>query len=170
MGQPYMGEIRMFGGNFAPLGWALCQGQITPISGNEALFNLLGTTYGGDGVNTFALPNLQSRLPVHQGNSGGVGYVLGQSAGTETVTLLTNQLPSHSHTPDGSSSAGTQPSPSNGVWAEASINQYSNTAPSVAMAGSAIGNAGGNQPHDNMMPYLVINFIIAMNGVYPTQT
>ena len=167
MGQPYVGEIRMFGGNFAPAGWMFCSGQLLPISENETLFQLIGTTYGGDGQSTFALPNLQSRLPLHQGS----GFVLAQVGGAESVTLTTNQIPSHSHVPQ-CQTAPTQQSPANGLWAAtapATTQIYANTAPAAAMNVAAIGSSGGSQPHDNMMPYLVVNFIISLFGVFPSQ-
>ena len=163
MGTPYIGEIRMFGGNFAPVGWAFCDGQLVPISENDALFNLIGTTYGGDGQSTFALPNLQSRVPVHVGP----GFALGQSGGTESVTLTTSQIPSHSHVPLCQTAAGSQ-GPGGGVWATSSQQIYSDAAPSVQMNATAIGPSGGSQPHDNMSPFLVINFIISLFGVFPT--
>ena len=166
MGTPYVGEIRMFAGNFAPAGWAFCQGQILPISENDVLFNLIGTTYGGDGQNTFALPDLQSRVPVHVGP----GFVLAQSAGAESVTLTTSQIPAHSHVPLCNSAAGTKASPQDDVWAALDSNVYSDVAPSVTMAPVALGSAGGSQPHDNMVPFLVINFIISLFGVFPSQT
>jgi microcystin-dependent protein len=167
MGTPYVGEIRMFGGNFAPAGWMLCQGQVLPISENETLFNLIGTTYGGDGQNTFALPNLQSRVPIHQGS----GFVLAQAAGEETVTLTVQQIPNHNHVPAANSGNGTQVGPSNGVWAQSTLNQFSATnPPNEAMAPQAVLASGGSQPHDNMMPFLVINFIISLFGVFPSQT
>lgn len=167
MSSPFIGEIRMFGGNFAPVGWAFCNGALIPISENDALFNLIGTTYGGDGQTTFALPNLQSRVPVHVGP----GFVLGQSGGAETVTLTTSQIPAHSHVPQGNSGAGSQPSPSGGAWAvNSTLSPYTNTAPSVNMDPAAIGSAGGSQPHDNMIPFLVINFIISLFGVFPSQS
>jgi microcystin-dependent protein len=162
MSDPYIGEIRMFGGNFAPVGWLLCQGQLLPISQYDVLFNLIGTTYGGDGQNTFALPNLQSRMPVHQGS----GYVLGQTGGVETVTLTRNQLPVHTHQPVAAAVAqGT--SPSNSYWASFANMNYSNVAPAAPMAPYALSNAGGSQPHENMSPYQVVNFIIATEGIYP---
>jgi microcystin-dependent protein len=171
MGTPYVGEIRMFAGNFAPAGWAFCQGQSLAISENDVLFNLIGTTYGGDGQNTFNLPNLASRVPVHMGTGGGSSYIIGQSAGVEAVTLTTPQIPAHSHTPLCNSGDGTQNSPSNGVWAQQTQNApYSNVAPTVQMANNAIGATGGSQPHDNMVPYLVINFIISLFGVFPSPT
>lgn len=167
MGTPYVGEIRMFAGNFAPVGWMLCQGQLLPISEYEVLFQLIGTTYGGDGQNTFALPNLASRVPIHAGS----GFILGQSGGSETVTLTSTQIPSHNHAPLAFSGTGGQNSPANGLWASSSPStQYSSTAPTLAMAANALGNSGGSQPHDNMVPFLAINFIIALFGVFPSQT
>jgi microcystin-dependent protein len=166
MGTPYVGEIRMFAGNFAPAGWALCQGQILAISENDVLFTLIGTTYGGDGQTTFALPDLQSRVPVHVGP----GFVQGQTAGVESVTLTTSQIPAHSHVPLCNSGAGTNASPQNDVWAALDSNIYSDVAPSVIMAPSALGSTGGSQPHDNMVPLLVINFIISLFGVFPSPT
>lgn len=166
MASPYVGEIRMFAGNFAPVGWLFCQGQVLPIAGNDVLFQLIGTTYGGDGVNTFALPNLQSRVPMHVGP----GFALAQTGGAEAVTLTTSQIPAHSHVPQASSIAGTQKSPAGGVWAfNSTLSPYNNTAPSIAMDPAAIGSSGGSQPHDNMVPFLVINFIISLFGVFPTQ-
>jgi microcystin-dependent protein len=159
----------MVGFNFAPEGWALCNGQTLAISDNDALFNLIGTTYGGNGQTTFMLPNLQSRLPVHMGTGGGGTYVLGQLAGEEQVTLTTSQLPSHSHLPMANSSSGTQPAPANNVWAASSALPYSNHAPDAVMAAQAVQNAGGGQPHDNLPPYLAVNFIISLYGVYPSQ-
>jgi len=167
MSSPFVGEIRMFAGNFAPAGWMLCQGQLLPISENETLFNLIGTTYGGDGQTTFALPDLRSRVPVHVGP----GFALGQAAGTETVTLTVNQIPGHSHVPQCFAAAGNQLGPGNGVWASSTPATYfGDTAPSTAFAASAIGSSGGSQPHDNMIPFLVINFILSLFGVFPSQT
>src|SRR6266478_7206977 len=159
MGSPYVGEIRMFAGNFAPAGWMLCQGQLLPISENETLFNLIGTTYGGDGQSTFALPNLQSRVPVHVGN----GFQLAEAGGAETVTLTTSQIPAHSHVPQCQSGNGSQ-GPQNGVWAKSATNQnlYQTAAPGAAMNAGAIGPTGGSQPHDNMIPFLCINFILSL--------
>lgn len=166
MSQPFVGEIRMFAGNFAPVGWAFCNGALIPISQNPALFQLIGTTYGGDGQTTFALPDLQSRVPVHVGP----GFALGQNGGAETVTLTVSQIPAHSHVPQASSSAGTQSSPSNGVWAQSTLGQFSSAAPSVTMAPAALGSSGGSQPHDNMIPFLAVNFILSLFGVFPSQT
>jgi microcystin-dependent protein len=166
MSGPFVGEIRMFAGNFAPAGWALCQGQLLPISENPTLFQLIGTTYGGDGQNTFALPNLQSRVPIHVGP----GFALGQAAGAESVTLTVSQIPAHSHVPLGNSNSGNQKNPTGGVWAKSSLDEFSTTAPSINMSAVAVGSAGGSQPHDNMIPFLVINFIISLFGVFPSQT
>jgi microcystin-dependent protein len=165
MSSPFIGEIRMFAGNFAPVGWAFCNGALMPIDQNDALFNLIGTTYGGDGQTTFALPDLQSRIPVHVGP----GFAQGQQAGVESVTLTTSQIPAHSHAPQGNSSAGTQSSPAGGVWAQSTLGQFSAAAPTLTMAPAALGQAGGSQPHDNMVPFLVINFILSLFGVFPSQ-
>ena len=167
MGTPYVGEIRMFAGNFAPVGWAFCQGQTLAISENDVLFNLIGTTYGGDGQTTFNLPNLASRVPIHQGS----GFIIGETAGEESVTLTTSQIPAHSHPPLCNSGAGGQAGPAGGVWAQLASNPpYANVAPTVNMAPNAIGPSGGSQPHDNMVPFLVINFIISLFGVFPSPT
>ncbi|HEX8071758.1 MAG TPA: tail fiber protein [Pyrinomonadaceae bacterium] len=158
----------MFAGNFAPAGWALCQGQLLPISENDALFNLIGTTYGGDGQTTFALPNLSSRLPLHQGNA----FVIGETGGTETVTLTTQQLPIHTHaaTCVAGTNTGSAASPGNNIWAsQASVAVYANQPPTANMNPAAVSIVGGSQPHDNMMPYLPINFIISLFGIFPHQ-
>jgi microcystin-dependent protein len=169
MSQPYVGEIRMVGFNFAPQGWALCNGQLLAISQYDTLFNLIGTTYGGDGQQTFALPDLQGRIPFHQGSGAGNNLVIGQRSGTETVTLISNQLPTHTHVPAASSSAGAQSAPTGGYWAQSSLEEYSTEAAAHSMAATAVGTAGNNQPHDNLPPYLVINFVISLFGIYPTQ-
>jgi len=167
MSQPFVGEIRIFAGNFAPVGWAFCDGQIMPISENETLFNLIGTTYGGDGQSTFALPDLRSRAPIHQGN----GFSLAQTGGVENVTLTTNQIPAHSHVPQAAIGASGNPtdSPANNVWSGWTGGQFTTQAPSVSLNATAVGTAGGSQPHDNMPPFLVINFIISLYGIFPTQ-
>jgi microcystin-dependent protein len=171
MSNPFVGEIRMFGGNFAPVGWALCQGQLLAISENPTLFNLIGTTYGGDGQNTFALPNLQSRVPIHVGP----GFAQGQIGGAETVTLTTNQLPVHSHVPLFSTS-GQQQSPAGAAaLAVATSSQthlqiYSTSAPDTQFAPQAVQATGGGQPHDNMIPFLCVNFIISLFGIFPSQS
>jgi microcystin-dependent protein len=167
MSQPFIGEIRMFAGNFAPAGWMFCEGQTLPISENDALFALIGTTYGGDGQETFNLPDLQGRIPIHQGNQGGTGFLLGEKAGVEDVTLTTQQIPVHSHPMLASSSIGTNPNPQGEVLAESSLaTLFQSGTPTTQMA-QAIGPAGGSQPHTNFQPYLCISFIIAVYGVYP---
>ena len=172
MSQPFVAEIRMFAGNFAPKGWALCNGQILPISQNTALFSLLGTFYGGDGKSNFALPNLQGNVPVHMGQGPGLSdYVLGETAGSQTVTLLSSEMPAHNHPVSCSSQQADQPSPGGFVWAvepTGLVNPYTSGAPNVPMANLA-GNAGGNQPHNNLMPYLVVTFIIALQGIFPAR-
>ena len=167
MSSPFIGEIRMFAGNFAPVGWAFCDGSLIPISENDTLFNLIGTTYGGDGQNTFALPDLRSRVPVHVGP----GFVLGQTGGAETVTLTTSQIPAHSHVPVANTS-GTAANPSGNVWAgTSSLSPYAPAASiNGQMNGAAIGPSGGSQPHDNMVPFVAINFILSLFGIYPSQT
>jgi microcystin-dependent protein len=165
MSSPFIGEIRMFAGNFAPAGWAFCDGRLIPIDQNEALFALIGTTYGGDGQSTFALPDLRSRVPIHAGP----GFVLGQQAGVETVTLSLAQIPAHSHVPQGNTSP-TASSPAENVWAGGVTNSYSTAAPNANMDPGALGSAGGSQPHDNMLPFLAINFILSLFGIFPSQT
>jgi microcystin-dependent protein len=166
MGQSFVGEIRMVGFSFPPVGWAFCSGQTIPISQNDVLFTLIGTTYGGDGQETFNLPNLQSRMPLHQGNKFG----LGEMGGVESVTLTTQQMPSHTHQALCQSGDGTQANPQGNVWASSPATPYSNTAPDTTMNGQALAPVGGNQPHDNMMPYLAISFIISLFGIFPTPT
>jgi microcystin-dependent protein len=170
MSQPYIGEIRIVGFNFAPVNWAFCNGQIIAISQNETLFNLIGTTYGGDGVNTFALPNLQSRVPFHQGS----GFILSQTGGEESVTLTVNQITAHTHTPQVNSGGGTSNNPANNTWANWTGRQYSDqisvVAPGSPMNAGVIGLTGGSQPHENRPPFLAVNFIIALFGIYPSQS
>lgn len=167
MSSPFVGEIRMFAGNFAPVGWAFCNGAVLPIDQNDALFNLIGTTYGGDGQSTFALPNLQSRVPVHVGP----GFAQGQSGGVETVTLTTSQIPAHSHVPQANSGAGTSNTPVGNVWANWTGAQFNNVnAPATPMNAGVLGSAGGSQPHDNMVPFLSVNFILSLFGIFPSQT
>lgn len=164
MSERTVGEIRIFAGNYAPEGWALCNGQLLSISENEILFSLIGTTYGGNGLSTFALPDLRGRVPIGIGN----GYTLSQAGGTETVTLTMNQLPSHRHAANASSQPGNSNSPANGIWAASTINQYAAVAPNSAMNSNILSASGGNQPHNNMMPSIALNFIIALNGIYPS--
>ncbi|WP_317973011.1 tail fiber protein [Paenibacillus sp. CCS19] len=161
----------MFAGNYAPRGWLLCDGSILPISNNEVLFTLLGTTYGGDGQTTFALPDLRGRVPVGQGSSlSGTNYALGQQAGSETVSLTINQLPSHSHTPLASSSA-TTTNPEGAVWGTGDTVEYvAMGTGNVSMNPGSVSGKGGGQPHNNMMPFLPIGFIIATEGIFPSQS
>ena len=168
MSQPYVGEIRMFAGNFAPVGWVFCDGSLLGISQFDTLFNLIGTTYGGDGQQTFAVPDLRSRVPVHQGP----GYTLAQPGGAETVTLTTQQIPAHSHNAIASSGQAGQASPSNASWASNSNLKPFNagTAVNALMASTNIGPSGGSQPHDNMLPFQAINYILSLYGVFPSQT
>ena len=169
MADPFLGEIRLFGGNFAPLGWAFCSGQLMPISENDALFALVGTTYGGDGQVTFALPDLRGRLPIHQGQGPGLStYVIGQLAGTENVTLTTSQMPQHTHIASANSGTGTAGTPTNGFWAATAANNY-NTTPNTPMNPLATSSVGNNVAHENMHPFLVVSFIIALNGIFPSQ-
>lgn len=174
MGEPFIGEIRMFGGNFAPAGWALCDGQLVPISENDALFNLIGTTYGGDGQETFALPDLQGRIPVHQGTGqDGINYQLGEKAGVESVTLTVQQIPAHNHVPTASTVAGTVSSPSNAIFAAGGGGEQMYSTPPNPPGGTmnpqCIGATGGSQPHTNVAPFLCINFILSLYGRYPNQ-
>lgn len=167
MAQPYVGEIRMFGGNFAPTGWMFCAGEILPISEYETLFQLIGTTYGGDGQNTFALPDLRGRIPVHEGS----GFILAETGGVETVTLTTNQIPVHNHTAAADSQAGTSADPVGHVWANsAGAVAYSSDLTGANMAPGAVRSAGGSQPHDNMQPYLCVSFIISFFGIFPSPS
>jgi microcystin-dependent protein len=171
MSNPYVGEIRMGGWNFAPSGWAFCDGSLLPISQYETLFNLIGTYYGGDGQTTFALPDLRGRVVMHQGSDTQQNFVLGQVLGTESVTLVSNQLPSHAHAVIGSSGGGASSSPSGNAWATWTGAPYVSASENggAQMSSLAIGPAGGGQPHDNMMPYQVITFVISLFGIYPSQ-
>ena len=167
MAQPYVGEIRMFAGNFAPAGWMFCEGQLLPISENETLFNLIGTTYGGDGQSTFALPDLRGRVPIHQGN----GFILAETGGAETVTLTVQQIPAHSHALLCVNGAGNDPNPTNNLLAESSVaSLYQSAAPAAPMAAAAVSATGGSQPHTNFQPYLCVDFIISLFGIFPSQT
>ncbi|QPF84678.1 phage tail protein [Bradyrhizobium genosp. L] len=171
MAQPYVGEVRMFAGNFAPAGWMFCEGQLLPISEYETLFNLIGTTYGGDGQSTFALPDLRGRLPIHMGTGAGTSYTLAETGGVEEVTLTIPQTPAHGHSFLGSSDVGNLPGPNNNVVARSSqVKMFANATPSVAMAPQFLGNTGGSQPHTNFQPYLCVDFIISLFGIFPSQT
>jgi microcystin-dependent protein len=159
----------MFAGNFAPSGWNFCDGSLLPIASYSTLFNLIGTTYGGDGQTTFALPNLLGRVPVHQGTGpNGNPYVIGQLGGVENVTLITQQMPIHNHLVAVSSTAGTSNTPVNSFFANWTGAQYSDQGPDTTMNAGAIENAGGNQPHDNMVPFQAVTFIISLFGIYPS--
>ena len=167
MGQPYVGEIRMFAGNFAPAGWEFCAGQLLPISENETLFQLIGTTYGGDGQSTFALPDLRGRIPVHQGN----GFILAETGGAEDVTLTVSQIPAHSHPVLASNRPGTVSGPKNSVLARsASVDLYIDDIANANLNATTAGSTGGSQPHSNFMPYLCISFIISLFGIFPSPT
>jgi microcystin-dependent protein len=167
MAQPYVGEIRMFAGNFAPAGWMFCSGQLLPISEYETLFNLIGTTYGGDGQSTFALPNLQSRVPIHFGN----GFTLAESGGVETVTLTTQQIPIHNHGMIASGDAADQITGNNGVVATPpSLSMYFTAPPDSSLNTNTMTSVGGSQPHDNLQPYGCLNYIISLFGIFPSQT
>ncbi|MVP00985.1 phage tail protein [Paenibacillus lutrae] len=168
MSDCYLGEIRMFAGNFAPRGWALCNGQVLSIAEYEALYVLLGTTYGGDGQTTFALPDLQGRVPIHKNPT----YPWGNKGGTETVTLTSNQLASHTHIANANSTLATDSTPQNNVWSTSSSRHFASGGPGITpvnMNNQALSSVGGNQPHDNVMPSLTISFIIALEGVFPSQ-
>jgi len=168
MAQPYVGEIRMFAGNFAPAGWMFCDGQLLPISENETLFQLIGTTYGGDGQSTFALPDLRGRIPLHQGS----GTILAETGGAEEVTLTVNQLPTHPHAMTAVGGVtGNQISPAGALPAQSfNVTPYINDAPTGNFNANAVAPVGGSQPHTNFQPYLCINFIISLFGMFPSPT
>lgn len=168
--EPFVAEIRMFAGNFAPTGWALCNGQLLPISQNTALFSLLGTFYGGDGQSTFALPNLRDSAPMHQGQGSGLSErLLGEQSGSPFITLLDSEMPIHNHIANAKTSLGNSQTPAGQTWAGSSIvKQYVNTAPNTPMSPQALSPTGGSLPHNNMQPYLVVTFIIALQGVFPS--
>ena len=172
---PFVAEIRIFPFNFAPKGWAFCDGQILPLSQNTALFSLLGTTYGGDGKSNFALPNMQGNAPMHPGQGPGLSlHDLGETSGSDTVTLLESEIPSHSHTVQSFAGTGNRLTPGgNSISRETGATTYVPSPPAqppVNMADQTITPAGGDQPHNNMMPYLTLNFCIALQGVYPPRT
>jgi microcystin-dependent protein len=165
--QPYVGEIRMFGGNFAPAGWLFCEGQLLPISENETLFQLIGTTYGGDGQSTFAIPDLRGRVPIHQGN----GFILAETGGAEEMTLTVQQIPAHSHPFLAAAVTGTATSASNNLPANSqNITPYINQSPDANMNPAVVSPAGGSQPHTNFQPYLCVDFIVSLFGIFPSQT
>jgi microcystin-dependent protein len=167
MATPFVGEIRMFGGNFAPVGWMFCDGQLLLISEYETLFNLIGTTYGGDGQSTFALPDLRGRVPVHQGG----GLVMGQLGGSETVTLAASQMPAHTHSMNASSTAATPAAGPTGVLGASATTSFYGVGPATTpMAASALAPAGGTQPHENMAPFQAVSFIISLFGIFPSPS
>ena len=169
MAQPYVGEIRMFAGNFAPAGWMFCAGQLLPIAQNETLFQLLGTTYGGDGESTFALPDLRGRIPIHQGD----GFILAETGGAEEITLTVNQIPVHTHSLLGSTQLASTTTPQGAVLAQdnvVGVDLYVEDTPTASMAATAIGPVGGSQPHTNFQPYLCIDYIISLFGIFPSPT
>ncbi|MBR1285145.1 phage tail protein [Bradyrhizobium sp. AUGA SZCCT0177] len=173
MSNPYIGEIRMFGGNFAPAGWAFCDGSLIAISENDALFTLIGTTYGGDGQSTFALPDLRGRLPIHQGQGPGIvqSYAVGETGGVETVTLTTQQIPIHNHAFMASTAIATNPSPSGNVLATSpTISPFVIDVAGPQLVATAVQGTGSNHPHDNMMPFLTVSYIISLYGIFPTQS
>jgi microcystin-dependent protein len=167
MAQPYVGEIRMFAGNFAPAGWMFCEGQLLPISENETLFQLIGTTYGGDGESTFSLPDLRGRIPLHQGNA----FILAETGGAEEITLTVPQIPAHSHAVLGSTAVANDQSPAQNVLAQTgTFDGYQSSPPSATMGPQALTAVGGTQPHTNFQPYLCVDFIISLFGIFPSQT
>lgn len=167
MAQPYVGEIRMFAGNFAPAGWMFCEGQLLPISENETLFQLIGTTYGGDGESTFALPDLRGRIPIHQGN----GFILAETGGAEEITLTVQQIPAHSHPLQASSSAAQETQPAGNVLGRTTESDgYSDSGTLGNLSPGSAGSTGGSQPHTNFQPYLCVDFIISLFGIFPSPT
>jgi microcystin-dependent protein len=164
MSEPFLGEIKIISWNFPPKGWTFCNGQLLPINQNQALFSILGTTYGGDGRTTFALPNLQGRSPMHVGN----GITLGELGGEQAHTLNISELAAHNHVPVGSSNSPTTGDATNNLWSTFAVNEFNSTFDST-MNPACILPTGGNQPHENMSPYLVLNFIIALQGIFPSQ-
>jgi microcystin-dependent protein len=172
MAQPYVGEIRLFAGNFAPAGWAFCNGQLLPISENETLFQLIGTTYGGDGQSTFAMPDLRGRVPIHQGTGAGLSpRIVGEMGGSESVALTINQISNHTHAFLASTAPGTQSNPAGSVLgASPSVTLYLEEGPTVNLNPAAIAPLGGSQPHSNLQPFQCINYIISLFGIFPSPT
>lgn len=167
MSNPYLGEIKIISWNFAPQGWAFCNGQLLPINQNQALFSILGTTYGGNGQTNFALPNLQGRSPIHMGS----GFTLGQAGGEQAHTITQSELPAHTHAPgcNGTVAGANSGNVAGNVWADGGKSLYFNGAPNTPMLAGSLSNVGGSQAHQNMSPYLVLNFIIALQGVFPSR-
>ena len=171
MSDPFVAEIRIFAGNFAPNGWATCDGQILPLSQNTALFSLLGTTYGGDGRSNFALPNLQGRAPMHSGQGPGLSLRFwGESEGSQTVTLLQTEIPAHTHTLQAVNDLADSSNPGGSLARAVNVRPYASATPNTAMSAQAVGNSGNSQPHNNLQPYLALIFIIALQGVFPPRS
>lgn len=166
MAQPYVGEIRMFAGNFAPAGWMFCEGQLLPISENETLFQLIGTTYGGDGESTFALPDMRGRIPIHQGN----GFILAETGGAEEITLTTSQIPGHTHPLLGSADPANSRSPAGQVFGRTPAEAYASEFTAQPLSPQAVAPVGGSQPHTNFQPYLCVDYIISLFGIFPSPT
>jgi microcystin-dependent protein len=166
MAQPYVGEIRIFAGNFAPAGWMFCEGQLLPISENETLFQLIGTTYGGDGESTFALPDMRGRIPIHQGN----GFILAETGGAEEITLTVNQIPAHSHPLLGSNDPASARTPAGLVFGRTPGEAYASELIPEPLSPQSVGPVGGSQPHTNLQPYLCVDFIISLFGLFPSPT
>ena len=169
MAQPYVGEIRMFAGNFAPAGWMFCEGQLLPISEYETLFNLIGTTYGGDGQSTFALPDLRGRVPIHQGN----GFTLAETGGAEEITLTVSQIPTHTHALLSAQTFATTSDPTTTLLAIAPLATtfpFGTDGPMTTLSPTSVSAVGGSQPHSNFQPYLCVDFIISLFGIFPSQT
>jgi microcystin-dependent protein len=174
MQDPFLGEIALVAFNFAPSGWAFCNGQILPIAQNTALFSLLGTMYGGNGTTTFALPDLRSRVPLHSGQGTGLSpYTQGETGGVESVTLQSTQMPAHTHsyTPQATTAGGSAASPAGALWAQSGTGDtiYQKGSSNTAMAPQTLGNTGGSQPHENRQPYLALNYVIALQGIFPSR-
>lgn len=172
MPQPFIGEIKMFAGNFAPAGWQFCDGSLLAISENDALFNLIGTTYGGDGQNTFAVPDLRGRLPLHMGTNAGTAFTIGEIGGAEQVTLTTQTIPAHTHTMQASTNTGSGSNPQGNVLDQMSgaLLLYKEQTPTTPLSPVVIGPAGGSQPHSNIQPFLCVGFIISLFGIFPSQS
>jgi microcystin-dependent protein len=170
MAEPFLGEIRMFGFNFAPTGWASCNGQLLSIDQNTALFALVGTYYGGDGMSTFGLPDLQSRVAINQGQAPGLSYYdIGETGGAETITLTLPEMPEHTHAVGANGAAGTSDRPAGNVPARTKASAYGSAPDGTTMNAGMIGNAGGSEPHQNLQPFLVVNFCIALQGIFPSR-
>lgn len=169
MSEPFLAEVRIVGFNFAPRGWAFCDGQILPINQNQSLYSLLGTTYGGDGRTSFALPDMRGRTPIHVGSSDGQAHLQGQKSGEETHTLSVAEMPQHDHAAKATATVGNVPIPQGNVLADSPVQLYANPAALVSLKSGTVANVGGGQAHDNMMPYLAVNFCIALRGLFPSR-